>query len=155
VSYVPSAYFSDSEFLLLKRFVKLFGKSSASSYAYTYKEMLLPMLSYFLSGIFHTVGSIGGKFATEMPFKFRERVLQLRKYCHSPVLQALTDDRYKCTIIDVGACSKQSNGGIFRDSSLHRLLNNFSILNNNELPLLDAKLSFVVLGVRHIRFFVT
>ena len=47
------------------------------------------------------------------------------------MLQGLADARYTFTDIDVGAYGKQSDGGIFRSSSLYQLLNskNFNMPN--------------------------
>ena len=49
---------------------------------------------------------------------------------------------------DVGAYGKQSDGGIFRHSSLYQLLssNNFNMPNAKKLPLSDVELAFVILG---------
>ena len=53
------------------------------------------------------------------------------KHYYSIVLQGLVDARYRFIAIDVGAYGKQSDGGIFRHSSLYQLLssNNFNMPN--------------------------
>jgi hypothetical protein len=63
------------------------------------------------------------------------------------VLQGLADARYRFIVIDVGAYWKQSDGGIFRHSSLYQLLssNNFNMPDARLLPLSDVELPFVVL----------
>jgi hypothetical protein len=70
------------------------------------------------------------------------------KHYHSIVLQGLADARYRFTAIDVGAYGKQSDGGLFRRSSLYKLLssNYFNMPNAEKLPLSDVELPFVILG---------
>jgi len=50
--------------------------------------------------------------------------------------------------IDVGACGKQSDGGIFRHSSPYQLLisNNLNMPNAKKLRLSDVELPFVIMG---------
>jgi hypothetical protein len=50
--------------------------------------------------------------------------------------------------IDNGGYGKQSSGGIFRKSSLHRLLdnNNFNIPDDKKLSRSNVKLPFEILG---------
>jgi hypothetical protein len=64
------------------------------------------------------------------------------------VLQGLADARYRFIAIDVGAYGKQSEGGIFRNSSLYQLLssNNFNMPNAKKLPLSEVELPFVKKG---------
>jgi hypothetical protein len=63
------------------------------------------------------------------------------------VFQGLADARYRFIAIDVGAYGKQSDSGIFRQSSLYQLLNsnNFNMPNAKKLPLTDVELPFVIL----------
>ena len=70
------------------------------------------------------------------------------KHYYSIVLQGLADAQYRFIAIDVGAYGKQSDGGIFRHSSLYQLLssNNFNIPHVKKLPLSDVELPFVKLG---------
>ena len=70
------------------------------------------------------------------------------KHYYSIVLQGLADARYRFIAIDVGAYGKQSDGGIFRHSSLYQFLssNNFNMPNAKKLPLSDVERSFVILG---------
>jgi len=70
------------------------------------------------------------------------------KHYYSIVLQGLADVPYRFTAIDVGAYGKQSDGGIFRHSSLYQFLssNNFNMPNARKLPLSDVELPFVILG---------
>ena len=65
------------------------------------------------------------------------------------MLQELADARYRFISLHVGAYGKQSDGGIFRHSSLYQLLvsNNFSMPSARKLPLSDVELPFVILGV--------
>jgi hypothetical protein len=44
-----------------------------------------------------------------------------RQY-HSIVLQAVVDANLKFVTVDVGACGKQRDGGVFRNSALYRSL---------------------------------
>jgi len=64
------------------------------------------------------------------------------------VLQGLADAPYRFITVDVGAYGKQSDGGIFRHSSLYQLLsnNNFNMPHAKKLPLSDVELPFVILG---------
>ena len=70
------------------------------------------------------------------------------KRYYSIVLQGLADARYRFITIYVGAYGKQSDGGIFRHSSLYQLLSsyNFNKPNARKLPLSDVELPFVILG---------
>jgi len=69
------------------------------------------------------------------------------KHYYFIVLQGLADVRYRFIAIDVGAYGKQSDGGIYRHSSLYQLLssNNFNMPNARKLPLSDVELPFVIL----------
>ena len=64
------------------------------------------------------------------------------------MLQGVADARYRFVAIDVGAYGKQSDGGIFRHSSLYQFLssNNFNMPRAQKLPLSDVELPFVILG---------
>ena len=44
------------------------------------------------------------------------------KQYNSIVLQAVVDANFKFVTVDVGACGKQSDGGIFRNSVLYQSL---------------------------------
>jgi hypothetical protein len=63
------------------------------------------------------------------------------------VLQGLSDARYRFIAIVVGAYGKQTDGGIFRHSSLYQLLssNSFNMPNAKTLTLSDVELPFVIL----------
>ena len=77
------------------------------------------------------------------------------KHYYSIVPHGLVDAQYRFIAIDVGAYGKQSDGGIFRHSSLYQLLstNNFNMPNAKKLPLSDGALPFVILGQRFSNFF--
>jgi len=64
------------------------------------------------------------------------------------VPQGLADARYRFIAIDVGTYGKQSDGEIFRHSSLYQFLssNNLNMPNARKLPLSDVELPFVILG---------
>ena len=70
------------------------------------------------------------------------------KHYYSLVPQGLADTRYRFITNDVGAYGKQSDGGIFRHSSLYQLLssNNFNMSHAKKLPLSDVELPFVIIG---------
>jgi len=63
-------------------------------------------------------------------------------------LQRLADARNRFIAIDIGAHGNQSDGGIFRHSSLYQLLssNNFNMPYARTLSLSDLELTFVILG---------
>jgi hypothetical protein len=79
--------------------------------------------------------------------QFHDSMYYNYKHYYSIVLQGLADARYRFTAIDVGAYGKQSDGRIFRHSSLYQLLssNNFNMPNARKLPLSDVELPFLIL----------
>jgi hypothetical protein len=114
------------------------------------KEMLLSASNEFYQrwNFPNCIGSIDGKhIRLKCPPNSGSMYYNYKQY-YSIVLQALAGARYRFIAIDVGAYGKQSDGGIFRRSSLYQLLNgnNFNIPDDKELPLTDVKLPFVILG---------
>jgi hypothetical protein len=68
------------------------------------------------------------------------------KHYFSIVLQGLADARYRSIVIDIGAYSKQTDGEVFRQISIHQFLrNNFNTLNK-EQQVSDVEHSLVVFG---------
>jgi len=113
-------------------------------------EMLLATSNeFYLKWNFpNSVGSIDGKhIRLKRPSNSGSMYYNCKHY-YSIVLQGLADPRYRFIAIDVGAYEKQSDGGIFRHSSLYQLLssNNFNMPNAKELPLSDVELPFVIRG---------
>ena len=96
----------------------------------------------------NVVGSIDGKHIRLKCPSNSGSVYCNYKHYYSVVLQGLGDARCRFISIDVGAYGKQSDGGIFRHSSLYQLLssNNFNMPNAKKLPLSDVELPFVILG---------
>ena len=94
------------------------------------------------------VGSIDGKhIRLKCPSNSGSMYYNYKHY-YSIVLQGLADAQYRFIAIDVGAYGNQSEGGIFRRSSLYQLLNsnNFNMPNAKKLRLSDVELPFVILG---------
>ena len=68
--------------------------------------------------------------------------------CDCIVLRAVVDANLKFVPVDVGAHGKQSNGGVFRNSSVHRSLESQSLQlpENTILPLSETALPHVSVG---------
>ena len=69
----------------------------------------------------------------------------------SVVLLALVDANYEFTIIDVGGCSKSSDGGLFTKSILGKSLEakTRNIPDSKPLPNSEEPLPFVIVATRH------
>ena len=121
----------------------------ASSYARPTTEMLLAMSNeFYLKWNFpNCVGSIDGKHIRLKCASNSGNMYYNCKHYYSVVLQGLADARYRFIAIDVDAYGKQSDSGIFRQSSLYQLLSssNFNMPNAKKLPLSDVELQFVIL----------
>ena len=109
-------------------------------------EMLLATSNefYLVWNFPNCVGSTDGKhIRLKCPSNSGSMYYNYKNY-YSIVLQGLADARYIFIAIDVGAYGKQSDGGIFRHSSLYQLLssNNFNMPNARKLPLSDVELLF-------------
>ena len=107
-------------------------------------EMLLATSNeFYLRWNFPTcVGSIDGKhIRLKCPSNSASMYYNYKHY-YSIVLQGLADPRYRFIAIDIGAYGKQSDGGIFRHSSLYQLLSR----NAKKLSLSDVELPFVITG---------
>jgi len=113
-------------------------------------EMLLATSNeFYLKWNFpNCVGSIDGKYIRLKCPSNSGSMYYNCKHFYSIVLQGLADVRYRFINIDVGAYGKQSDGGIFRHSSLYQLLssNNFNMPHAKKLPLSYVELPFVILG---------
>lgn len=94
------------------------------------------------------VGAIDGKhICVKCPANSGSMYYNYKGY-YSIVLQALADAQYKFISIEVGAYGKQSDGGIFSESTLYQRLKNgtFNMPADTELPQTDIKLPFVIVG---------
>jgi len=113
-------------------------------------EMLLatPNKFYLKRNFPNCVGSIDGKLIRlKCPSNSGSMYYNYKHY-YSIVLQGLADARYGFIAIDFGAYGKQSDGEIFRYSSLYQFLsiNNFNMPNARKLQLSDVQLPFVIIG---------
>jgi len=70
------------------------------------------------------------------------------KQCHSIVLQAVVDANLKFVTVDVAACGKQSDGGIFRKSALYQSLETRSLQmpEDTVLPRCEITLPHIFAG---------
>jgi len=68
------------------------------------------------------IGSINGKhIRIHSPPNSGSQYFNYKQY-HSIVLQAVVDANIKFVTVDTGACGKQSDGGVFRNSALYHCL---------------------------------
>ncbi|XP_064475663.1 uncharacterized protein LOC135389557 [Ornithodoros turicata] len=69
------------------------------------------------------------------------------KGTHSIVLLATCDANYKFIMIDVGECGSRSDGGIFRNSDVHEMLQKETNLPEpKNLPNTSAQMPYVIIG---------
>jgi hypothetical protein len=70
------------------------------------------------------------------------------KQYHSVVLQAVVDANLKFVTVDVGACGKQSDGGVFRNSALYHSLEtgSFQVREDTVLPHSEITLPHIFVG---------
>ena len=144
---------SDSEFLLSINIIKEVCEAIWKTMAILHMpvpitEMLLATSNeFYLKWSFpNCVGSNDGKhIRLKCPSNSGSMYCNSKHY-YSIVLQGLADARYRFISIDVSAYGKQSDGGIFRYSSLYQFLssNNFNVPNSRKLPLSNVELSFHV-----------
>ncbi|XP_034234424.1 putative nuclease HARBI1 [Thrips palmi] len=69
------------------------------------------------------VGAVDGKHCFVQKFPMRGSEHFNYKFGHSVILLAVSDAKYKFTIVDVGARGRESDGGVFARSEFGRLFN--------------------------------
>lgn len=96
----------------------------------------------------YCVGCIDGKHIRIQNPKHSGSMYRNYKQYFSIVLQAVAGPNYKFITIDVGAYSKESDGGIFSNSNLCQKLENggFGVMRHCPLPGTNIKVPHVLLG---------
>lgn len=94
------------------------------------------------------LGSIDGKhIRIKCPSKSGSMFYNYKQF-YSMVLMAIVDAKYRFTMIDVGAYGKDSDAGVFSNSTIYRNLasGNIKLPEDTQLPNSDLKTPFVFLG---------
>lgn len=99
-------------------------------------------------GFPNCIGSIDGKHIRILCPKWSGSMFFNYKKYFSIVLQAVSDANCKFIFVEVGSYGKQSDGGIFRNSTLYKAIDNgaLSIPEDNCLPSSSIKAPFVFIG---------
>ena len=93
----------------------------------------------------HCVGAIDGKHVQIVkPDHSGSMYFNYKKTC-SIVLMAVCNAKYEFTLVDVGECGRQSDGGVFRNSNLgHAIVNElFDLPPQKSLPGTDLVQQYV------------
>ncbi|XP_028045777.1 uncharacterized protein LOC105836995 [Monomorium pharaonis] len=96
----------------------------------------------------HCIGAIDGKHIQIQCPDNAGSTYYNYKNCHSIILLGICDANYLFTFVDIGACGRRSDGGIFKDSAMGQKFNDklMNVPESEPLTVDGIPLPYVIVG---------